>query len=637
MTALPPSLSPWRPLLATLHPEVAEVLGPYLPRLASALGPIPAPQLTGLGDPDGIDGVSGRGSWDQLLASAWALADAAPDEFIRRAADGELPFLHLARTRPQGGWRGILWLGTGPESLGAVRLVLAAAALVLADRIRHADGQPTIVWRAGDELVYAPLVGMASLVPWLNQRTVRQPSADDLTDVLEALDHEPELDRIWGLGGPTLAAAARRAGHQALSTVEALDDDVFDVELLGDVPVRLRLPTPSPAVTLQLLQDPLAPSAAPSLAALDEIRLRWSRMGSRLFLINGRRVVWIRADALLRGELQWQTHEFSGPVLAISWVRQHPVALVRRGSVLEIAWAGGRKGAWRGTPPTLPVPDGIELDGVTSLWLLSSPRDLGAVRGRRTGSAERAPRAAAVLRDAAGTLWLLDLLNGRSHRLLHDLSEAALAFRTSDRGQEPPRAFFLQRSGSDARLIEWLHRPLAPDAPGSDESLLPFEDPHDGPIVTMADQAWRVLGSMPGAADRVLARTDARRPGELAIAVGTEDAWLLHGRDGERQPHAAPTLVPSLEPRATGFSGEVVGMYKARLQVAVLGHDRKTLFGAEGPRNAAILTLDAPLLSHAIRPRHGHLTGIDTLGRLVVVDVEDGAVLYKIPLPDRLR
>ena len=70
---------PWAPLLGLLPPELGRSLGPWLDKLALAIGPLRARARTGSGVPDGFEGLSLRGPYDRLVLSEWALADALPE------------------------------------------------------------------------------------------------------------------------------------------------------------------------------------------------------------------------------------------------------------------------------------------------------------------------------------------------------------------------------------------------------------------------------------------------------------------------------------------------------------------------------------------------------------------------------
>jgi len=634
MSGLPPLLAPWRPVLDALHPTVAQAVGPYLPRLAAALGSLPAPQLTGLGDPDGVDGLARRGSWDQLLGSAWALADEAPDEFLRRAAQGELPFLRQARRRPQGGWRGVLWLDAGPEVVGAPRLVLIAGALVLADRIRHAGGHPIAAWREEQDLLHTPLDDVGDLVPWLSCRTVVRPLNADLQRLHQALDLDPDLDRVWGLGGPTLAELLADTEHDALEVEEALDDDAFDVHVHTAEPTRLRLPTAAPQATVQLLRDPLAPPPARTTEALDDLALRWSTMGSRLFLARGSRLTWLQARPLTRGELSWQTRELPGQIVAVAWRTGKPVVLLRRGPVLEVHFLAGAHGAWRGAPPSLPCPPELQLDHVTDMWILSDPRHAQAELGRPAPrGGETVPRAAAMLRDSAGTLWLLDALNGQATPVGYNLSEPALLFPSNRRKQLPPRFIFHQERASSERLVEWVRR--HPGARLDRKTLRPLLGPDlaAGPVPTVHDHAWRDLGESPPGVE--LLPIQPRRSHLPLLAHRPDAAWLVRGQVTRR--NRIERLHVRDRPVATDLEGPPVAVRQPDWKVISLSADRRSLLATSTFTSQVDLTLPAPLLTHAVRPRHGHVAGLDTRGHLILIDPQQGEILADLPLPDRLR
>jgi hypothetical protein len=72
-----------------------------------------------------------------MVIGEWLLADELPDEFLRRAAAGELLYLGTAhRHDPPHGVVRVL-VDTGPDQLGAGRLVQLAALIVV-----HRRGGP---------------------------------------------------------------------------------------------------------------------------------------------------------------------------------------------------------------------------------------------------------------------------------------------------------------------------------------------------------------------------------------------------------------------------------------------------------------------------------------------------------------
>jgi hypothetical protein len=128
--------------------EVALGLSPMLRQLWAALGGSRAHHQAE-GEPDGIAGISPRGSFERLLISEWLLATEIPTEFLRRAAMKELLFLDTARRRPAGTRRSILIFDAGPSQLGSPRLAHIALLLVFERRVREAGGR--LQWLVAQE------------------------------------------------------------------------------------------------------------------------------------------------------------------------------------------------------------------------------------------------------------------------------------------------------------------------------------------------------------------------------------------------------------------------------------------------------------------------------------------------------
>lgn len=149
LTRLPPGLRPWGPELLKLGVAARRVLGPWLPRIARCL------QLDGravadpLGEVDGYDGIAWRGPIERLVLTEWALAEVAPDEFIRRAAMREQAFLRIHRAEPCRSDRLVVIFDLGPASAGAPRLGFLALLVLAAARARAADRE--LRWSLADD------------------------------------------------------------------------------------------------------------------------------------------------------------------------------------------------------------------------------------------------------------------------------------------------------------------------------------------------------------------------------------------------------------------------------------------------------------------------------------------------------
>lgn len=137
-TPMPVALQPWRQWLEWLEPEQIIAVGDLLQRLQSAMGAFRGPQQRGEHEPAGIDELRRRGPYHRLLLSEWAIADAAPDEFLRRASSGEHLFLSPRYETRKVDARIVALFDTGPAQLGAPRLAHIALWILLARRAQEA-------------------------------------------------------------------------------------------------------------------------------------------------------------------------------------------------------------------------------------------------------------------------------------------------------------------------------------------------------------------------------------------------------------------------------------------------------------------------------------------------------------------
>lgn len=167
MTALlPASLAPWRAWLDWFDPEIAGVLGELLLRLDRMVGPASARLQQGALEPDGVDDLRQRGPYERLVLSEWAIADALPDEFLRRAVSHEHLFLAPRLVARKADARIVAVFDAGPAQWGASRLVHVALWILLARRA-HASGarfqwglahEPGILHDAGESVLLQRLL-----------------------------------------------------------------------------------------------------------------------------------------------------------------------------------------------------------------------------------------------------------------------------------------------------------------------------------------------------------------------------------------------------------------------------------------------------------------------------------------------
>lgn len=266
---LPPALAPWAPRLAIFPRELALSLGPLAARLASAIGPFPAPRTGEGSDPDGFDGLARRGSYERLLISDWLLAEEAPDEFLRRATMGEHGFLRLAHRAPAASRGTIALFDAGPEQIGAPRIAHIAALVALARRADAAGA--TFSWGVLQDEARALHDGVTpeNVRRLLEARTAREAGEGDVEAWGRARrpgDRAP--DDLWIVGGPWSARIGAPLAAARLVVREAAEPGAralhATVARAGETR-SVTLPLPGPADAIRLLRDPFDAAPAPAL------------------------------------------------------------------------------------------------------------------------------------------------------------------------------------------------------------------------------------------------------------------------------------------------------------------------------------------------------------------------------------
>jgi hypothetical protein len=106
-TALPALLAPWQSWLALLSLDVASFLARSAGLLEPLLGGVTPKFSSAETVLEGLGGLDRRGDYARLSMSEWLLADAFPDEFLRRALMHEHLFLapEIRPVRAQKRWQ----------------------------------------------------------------------------------------------------------------------------------------------------------------------------------------------------------------------------------------------------------------------------------------------------------------------------------------------------------------------------------------------------------------------------------------------------------------------------------------------------------------------------------------------------
>jgi hypothetical protein len=207
VSALPAPLKPWASQLSLLQRELALAIAPLVQRLSLAIGPLADAQSQPTGAPDGADGVTRRGSYERLLATEWLYADEAPEEFLRRAAEGEHLFTKLAVREPHHARQCFVAFDAGPEQLGAPRVAHLAAFIAFAARCEAARAD--LHWAVLQHTTAHARTGATreEVEQLLKARHTREATDADVARWLAALDAR-QAD-VWFVGGPSLLRLPR--------------------------------------------------------------------------------------------------------------------------------------------------------------------------------------------------------------------------------------------------------------------------------------------------------------------------------------------------------------------------------------------------------------------------------------------
>lgn len=196
---LPPLLHPWSEWLALFPADLAAALGDLLLRLDPMIGPLRRHAAARTVDPAGVGDIVRRGSYERLLISQWAYADSAPDEFLRRAANGELLFTGPEPAHSEESLRSVVVFDAGPAQLGEPRLAHVALFILLARRaqLARAEFRWGVLQQPG---VLHDVAGRETVMRLLKARSFAAPDAAALQE-WQAVLGDAALD-CWLVGAP---------------------------------------------------------------------------------------------------------------------------------------------------------------------------------------------------------------------------------------------------------------------------------------------------------------------------------------------------------------------------------------------------------------------------------------------------
>lgn len=410
MSNLPPSLRPWALQLAIFPEELALSLGPYVARLAAAIGALRPRGETEGGEPQGYDGLNRRGPYERLLLTEWLYALESPDEFIRRAAFGEHAFLKPAFKQPQGSRRTVALLDAGPDQLGAPRIAHLALLVVLQRRAEAAGAQfAWCVLQDSPERVPFNAVTPAAVQSWLSARSAAPATDAHVALWREALELGSAPEDAWLVGGARLGRLPEAKGLSRVEVEELVAPSVrrlsVAVRRVARAPSSVELELPAPDDCVRLLRDPFTSRAAAP------VRLSAStRIQSFFFSADGTRLILIRADGSVAAQpvphspraTVPKPRRFQPPaghkLVAAGWRRNGGLLVLTRDD--KVLWIhGGVKGTLGGSRPR-----GIPYLGYEGL-LPDAPAPKRAP-GLATSIVEN-DRERVLVRDSEGRLFIV--------------------------------------------------------------------------------------------------------------------------------------------------------------------------------------------------------------------------------------
>jgi hypothetical protein len=499
VSSLPPPLRPWALQLSIFPEDLALSLGPYVARLAAAIGALRPRGETEGGEPQGYDGLTRRGPYERLLLTEWLYALESPDEFIRRAAFGEHAFLKPAFKQPQGSRRTVALLDAGPDQLGAPRIAHLATLVVLQRRAEAAGAEfAWCVLQDSPERVPFSAVTPASVQAWLSARSVAPVTDAHVARWREALELGPAPEDAWLVGSSRLGRLQEASKLSRIEVEEVIVPSVrrlsVAVRRIARAPASVELELPGADECVRLLRDPF------SARATTPVRLSSSgRFRSFFFSADGTRLILTRMDGSVAAQpiphsaraTIPKPRRFQPPaghrLVAAGWRRNGGLLVLSRDD--KVLWIhGGVKGAQGGSRPR-----GIPYLGYEGLLPDAPPPNHPP--GLATSIVED-DRERVLVRDSQGRLFIVSqqgpaLLSSRASALAEVRRKPAFVM-TPQEGSS--------MDGVWLGLLEDHHQRHLPLGPGEGDAFFGFQYSQafghpEGGLIAMRHRpgTWQVL------------------------------------------------------------------------------------------------------------------------------------------------
>ena len=303
--------SVWWEQLDFLAPDVRDDLGQLMSQLDRGL-PL-STKTASSGEPAGWAGLVSKGPWERLVTSEWAVAESYPEEFVRRADEGELGFWEQAMESHQAARSLWVWVDAGPDQLGVCRVVQLAILFWLQKKCLSSGGQ--FYWG----VVQEPECGYEKL------------GADEVFTFLKARSVDPPRrppERMgsletWCLGGLSWGSQVpRRINHLSL---EQIGTNLVELRAFGR---RLEFELPASKRAVRLLRSPMVwelPAREKPVTPVQDGSLAFSANAQKLIIASHESITILPLPSSLNeppGRARVYNVPWQGRVIAVNMVRR---------------------------------------------------------------------------------------------------------------------------------------------------------------------------------------------------------------------------------------------------------------------------------------------------------------------------
>jgi hypothetical protein len=339
----------WYSILSLFSPKIeSELLGILRP-LSGLFRPILDKVNHGLIEPDGLDGLTSRGKYHDLLISEWALLEELPDEFERRSAMNEHLFLNKKKVEENQQKLSVVLFDVGPHQFGSPKLGQLAILLLLWRRAAQSGASFRFGALQSNEWLNENQLDRKAVLKLLKSRCVNIPGEHNF-NFWNGEIGEFETDKLdlWIVSSSKIDQIAFPSGSIIIQEIPFSKSPVleFIVDSKGQQINKQRVRLPAPATQIRIIRHPFHEPPNP-------IEIPHTGGQQFAFTMNGRKslllddIGYLHINVLPKklGQTVKKTESINlgGQFIALSYSKQGVIRLIKQARAFRLIGLPGQR------------------------------------------------------------------------------------------------------------------------------------------------------------------------------------------------------------------------------------------------------------------------------------------------------